>query len=60
MNKRERLIRLIATCNNKDVRRNWIIEMSNMEDIECSESMCDSCDIREECIATLMDQELLM
>lgn len=51
---REHLIRLIATCNNKDVRRNWIIELSN-SDIECSESQCDGCIIREECIDTLMN-----
>lgn len=51
---REKLIKLIATCNNKDVRRNWIIEMSNMEEVECSESMCDSCIIRDECLEVLM------
>ena len=52
---REHLIKLIATCNNKEVRRKWIIELSNMEDIECSESQCDGCDIKEECIDTLMN-----
>lgn len=56
---REKLIKLIATCNNKDVRRNWIIEMSNMEDIECSESQCDGCIIREECLATLMEGDCI-
>ena len=35
---RDRLIKLIASCNSKKVRRKWIIEMSNMNDIECSES----------------------
>lgn len=50
---REHLIKLIATCNNKEVRRKWIIELSN-SDIECSESQCDGCIIREECLDTLM------
>lgn len=51
---REHLINLIATCNNKEVRRKWIIELSN-SDIECSESQCDGCIIRNECLDTLMN-----
>lgn len=55
---REHLINLIATCNNKEVRRKWIIELSNMEDIECSESQCDGCIIRCECLDTLMEGDV--
>ena len=53
---RDRLIKLIASCNSKKVRRKWIIEMSNMNDIECSESQCDGCIIQKECLDTLMDR----
>lgn len=50
---RDKLIKFIATCNCKEVRRKWIIEMSQMEEIECSESQCDSCLIASECIPTM-------
>lgn len=50
---KQKLIKLIASCNNEQVRRNWIIEMSNMEDIECSEGECYSCLIANECISTM-------
>ena len=34
---RQKLIKLIASCKNKEVRRKWIIEMSTMDEIDCSE-----------------------
>ncbi|MEG1494684.1 MAG: hypothetical protein RR406_00070 [Bacilli bacterium] len=51
--KRDRLIDLIAACTDKDTKRQWIIQMSNMNDIECSESQCDNCLIAKDCIATM-------
>ena len=50
---RQKLIKLIASCNNKEVRRKWIIEMSTMDEIECSEGQCTSCLIADECISTM-------
>lgn len=50
---RQKLIKLIASCNNKEVRRKWIIEMSTMNEIECSEGQCTSCLIADECISTM-------
>lgn len=52
LSERERLINLIHACNDKDAKRQWIIELSN-SDIECSESQCDGCPIIEDCIETL-------
>lgn len=57
LNERERLINLIHACNDKAVKKQWIIELSNT-DIECSESQCDSCPIAVECIDILMPKEL--
>ena len=37
---RENLINIIARCNSKQVRRQWIHEMVSLTDIECSESQC--------------------
>lgn len=53
LNKRERLINLIHACNDERVRADWIIELSNMDDIECSESQCDSCPIAIDCLDVL-------
>ena len=50
---RQKLINTIASCNNKQVRRQWIIELSNMEDIECTESQCTSCIIADECASAM-------
>lgn len=55
LNERERLINLIHACNDKAVKKQWIIELSNMNNIECSESQCDSCPIAVDCISTLQD-----
>ncbi len=57
LNERERLINLIHACNDKAVKKQWIIELSNT-DIECSESQCDSCPIAVECIDTLMKEDI--
>lgn len=47
---RENLINIIARCNSKQVRRNWIHEMVSLTDIECSESQCTGCPIEKDCI----------
>lgn len=49
---KEKLINIIARCNDPKVKRDWIIEMSNKTNIECSESECDGCIIATECIET--------
>ena len=53
---REKLINIIAMCGNKDVRRNWIIELSESE-IECTESQCEGCPIACECIEILSEKK---
>ena len=47
---RENLINIIARCNSKQVRRNWIHQMVSLTDIECSESQCTGCPIEKDCI----------
>lgn len=46
---REKLIGIIARCNSKQVRQDWIREMILNTDIECSESQCTGCPIVEDC-----------
>ena len=46
---REKLINIISRCSNKEYRYKWMIEMSN-NGIECPESACDSCVLRDECL----------
>lgn len=49
-NLRTNLINIIARCNSKEVRRQWIHEMVSLTDIECSESQCTGCPIEKDCV----------
>lgn len=42
-NQRENLINIIARCNSKQVRKQWIHEMVSLTDIECAENQCTLC-----------------
>jgi hypothetical protein len=49
-NQRENLINIIARCNSKQVKRQWIHEMVSLTDIECAENQCTGCSIESDCI----------
>lgn len=56
---REKLIKIIARCNSKQVKHDWIREMAYNSDIECSESQCIGCLIAEDCIEALEYKEVV-
>lgn len=49
-NQRENLINIIARCNSKQIKQQWIQELSLATNIECAENQCDSCLIAQDCI----------
>ena len=49
-NQRENLINIIARCNSKQVRQQWIHELVSLTDIECAENQCTGCPIETDCL----------
>lgn len=55
---REKLINIIARCNNKQIKHNWIKELAVKTDIECTESQCLNCPILDDCCEALDCKEV--
>lgn len=51
---RENLINIINRCNNEAIKKQWILELASLTDVECSESQCQSCLIAKDCLDTLL------
>lgn len=49
-NKKKDLINIIARCNSKQVRQQWIHELVSKTDIECAENECTGCLIEKDCL----------
>lgn len=46
---REKLINIIARCSCECTRRDWIIEMGEETDVECTEAQCATCPLEKDC-----------
>lgn len=57
-NQKQNLIDIISRCNSTELKRNWILDLANNSNIECSESECDGCKIRTDCLSVLQPESL--
>lgn len=56
---RDNLIDIISRCNSTEIKKQWILDMANNSDIECSESQCDGCKIRTDCLSVLQPESII-
>lgn len=55
---KQNLINIISRCNSTEKKREWILDLANNSNVECSESECDGCPIRIDCLSVLQPETI--